>query len=94
MITNLLPTYSFDYENTKTHVYHAKIVGEGLPKHEHTISHLTYCVQGKCAIRKENLYLEIDKYHTPVKLKANEWHSIEAIEPDSIFINVFPSEDL
>jgi hypothetical protein len=49
------------------------------------------CVAGQAAIRKENLYKEMDKDTTPVILKEREWHEVEALVDNTIFINVFPA---
>jgi hypothetical protein len=87
---NILPTYTFLYDQVRFSVYHANI-GEGLIRHEHTFAHLTMCVAGKSAIRKENIYKEIDKDTTPVILKENEWHEVESLVDGTIFINVFSS---
>jgi hypothetical protein len=89
-MTNIPPTYTFLYDKVRFSVYHAN-VGEGLPRHEHTFAHLTMCVAGQAAIRKENLYKEMDKDTTPVILKEKEWHEVEALVDNTIFINVFPS---
>jgi hypothetical protein len=89
-MTNIPPTYTFLYDKVRFSVYHAN-VGEGLPRHEHTFAHLTMCVAGQAAIRKENLYKEMDKNTTPVILKEKEWHEVEALVDNTIFINVFPS---
>jgi hypothetical protein len=51
------------------------------------------CVAGKTAIRKENLHKEMDKDTTPVILKENEWHEIEALQDGTIFINVLPAQE-
>ena len=89
-MTNIPPTYTFLYDKVRFSVYHAN-VGEGLPRHEHTFAHLTMCVAGQAAIRKENLYKEMDKNTTPVILKEKEWHEVEALVDNTIFINVFPA---
>jgi hypothetical protein len=89
-MTNIPPTYTFLYDKVRFSVYHAN-VGEGLPRHEHTFAHLTMCVAGQAAIRKENLYKEMDKDTTPVILKEKEWHEVEALVDNTIFINVFPA---
>ena len=88
----ILPTYTFLYEQVRFSVYHAN-TGEGLARHEHTFAHLTMCVAGNSAVRKENLYKEINKDSTPVILKENEWHEVEALEDNTIFINVFPAKE-
>jgi hypothetical protein len=89
-MTNIPPTYTFLYDKVRFSVYHAN-VGEGLPRHEHTFAHLTMCVAGQAAIRKENLYKEMDKNTTPVILKEKEWHEVEALVDGTVFINVFPA---
>lgn len=69
-------------------VYHAD-AGEGLPKHEHTYSHVTFCHDGSIHIRKANASLVMTKDTQPVELKANEWHEIEALEPGTVFSNMY-----
>ena len=75
-------------DETTLVVYHANI-GEGLPRHEHTYSHLTLCNAGSLIIRKEGRELIMIKDTQPVNLKANEWHEIEALEDGTVFVNVF-----
>jgi quercetin dioxygenase-like cupin family protein len=62
--------------------------GEGLPKHEHTYSHGVVCIAGSCVIRKENLELVLTSKDDAVVLAANEWHEIEALEDNTIFVNM------
>lgn len=87
-IVNVPPQYSFDYGDFTFNMYHVN-TGEGLKKHEHIFSHLTVTTAGKTAIRKENVYLEMDKNVEPVVLKEKEWHEIEALEDNTVFINIF-----
>jgi tellurite resistance-related uncharacterized protein len=68
--------------------YHAN-KGEGIPRHEHGYAHLTMCHAGSCVIRKENIEKVIDKNTQPINLKEEEWHEIEALEDDTVFVNVF-----
>lgn len=68
--------------------YHAN-TGEGLLRHEHSFSHLTFCHAGKCIVRKEDRELVMTKDTQPVNLTANEWHEIEALEDGTVFVNVF-----
>jgi hypothetical protein len=89
---NIPPTYTFLYDKVRFSVYNAN-TGEGLSRHEHTFAHLTMCVAGQAAIRKENLYKEMGKDTTPVILKENEWHEVEALVDNTIFINVFPAKE-
>ena len=62
--------------------------GEGLPEHTHTYSHGTVCMAGSCMIRKENLELVLTPKDNAVVLSANEWHEIEALEDNTIFVNM------
>lgn len=82
------PRHSFTYDGAQINVYHANR-GEGLPKHEHRYSHATMCNSGSCVVRKENVELIMNKETQPVNLKADEWHEIEALEDDTVFVNVF-----
>ena len=86
--TPLHPVHTVTYDGATLNVYHAN-KGEGLPKHEHTFSHLTMCHAGSCIVRKESRELVMDKTTQPVNLVANEWHEIEALEDGTVFVNVF-----
>jgi quercetin dioxygenase-like cupin family protein len=72
----------------QVNVYHAN-KGEGLPKHDHTFAHATFCAAGSFYIRKEGKELVVTKDTQPINLVANEWHEIEAAEDGTIFINMF-----
>jgi quercetin dioxygenase-like cupin family protein len=82
------PTHVFLYGNTTSYVYHAN-KGEGLPRHEHPFKHVTMCNAGSCVIRKEGKEKVIDKHTQPIDLAANEWHEIEALEDNTVFVNIF-----
>ena len=94
MTDNIMPTkgitpiYSFEYGDTSFLVFHAN-KGEGLRRHEHTFKHATLCNAGSCVIRKEGIEKVIDKHTQPIDLAANEWHEIEALEDNSVFVNIF-----
>lgn len=82
------PRFAVTQDGTTLHVYHpAK--GEGLPKHDHTYSHLTFCHAGSIIVRKEGRELVMTKDTQPVNLVAGEWHEIEALEDGTVFVNVF-----
>jgi len=89
MPTIITPIFRYNYNRTNNAIYKANI-GEGLPRHQHTFAHTTVCVQGKIIVRKENKELTITFGDSPLLLIANEWHEIEALEPNTIFINQFP----
>jgi quercetin dioxygenase-like cupin family protein len=84
----VLPTHKVTYDEAVINVYHAN-KGEGLPRHEHTYAHLTMCHAGSCVIRKEGIEKIVDKHTQPINLKASEWHEIEALEDETVFVNVF-----
>ncbi|NBP03312.1 MAG: hypothetical protein EBU90_25145 [Proteobacteria bacterium] len=90
-IININAKYTFKYKGMTFNLYDAN-TGEGLAKHEHTFPHLTVTVSGKSVIRKENVYREMDKNLPPIILKENEWHEIEALEDNTVFINIFEGE--
>ena len=87
MITSA-PRHSFTYDGAQLNVYHAN-KNEGLPRHEHSFSHATFCASGSCWIRKEGKEVLITKDTQPINLVAGEWHEIEAAEDGTVFINVF-----
>lgn len=82
------PFHSVLYDGTKLNVFHVN-TGEGLPKHEHKFAHLTICHAGSVIVRKEGRELVMTKETQPVNLIANEWHEIEALEDNTVFVNVF-----
>ena len=82
------PVQQVTYDGMAINVYHVN-KGEGLPKHEHIYAHLTMCHAGSCVIRKEGIEKVIDKNTQPINLRANEWHEIEALEDETVFVNVF-----
>ena len=80
--------HSFIYDGAVLNIFHAN-KGEGLPRHEHTFAHATFCCSGSCYVRKEGKEVLITKETQPFNLVANEWHEIEAAEDGTVFINVF-----
>ena len=84
----LAPRHSFTYDGAQLNVYHAN-KGEGLPKHEHMYSHATVCHSGSCAVRVEGKELIMTKDTQPINLSAGKWHEIEALEDNTVFVNVF-----
>lgn len=80
--------FSVMQDGTTLNVYHAN-KGEGLPQHNHTFSHLTLCHAGSIKVSNERRSLVMTKDTQPVNLVAGEWHEIEALEDNTIFVNVF-----
>jgi len=88
MISGIPPVHILVYDGCQTNIFHASI-GEGLPQHEHTFTHATICMAGSIVIRKEGKELVMTKITQPVNLTANEWHEIEALEDNTVFVNIF-----
>jgi quercetin dioxygenase-like cupin family protein len=88
MIQRVSSKHNFTYCDVFVNVYHAN-TGEGLPKHEHIYSHATMCNAGSCLISLEGRSYKINKDSQPLNLPAGEWHEIEALEDDTVFVNVF-----
>jgi quercetin dioxygenase-like cupin family protein len=82
------PKHSFAYSDARVNVFHANS-GEGLPKHIHAYSHATMCNSGSCLISLEGRTHTINKDSKPLNLPADEWHEIEALEDNTVFVNVF-----
>jgi quercetin dioxygenase-like cupin family protein len=85
---NVMPRHDFTYDGATVRVYHAD-KGEGIPRHEHSYSHVTFCSAGSCSVRKEGKQIVMDKNTQPINLIGAEWHEIEALEDGTVFINVF-----
>ena len=92
MTINITPKHTFLYAGAQLNVYHAN-KGEGLTKHEHTFYHATVCHSGSCDVRLEGRNYIINKYSQPLNLPANEWHEIEALEDDTVFVNIFAGSE-
>jgi hypothetical protein len=80
--------HSFTYATARVNVYHAN-KGEGLARHTHVYNHATVCHSGSCVIRVEGKELIINKNTQPVNLQGSNWHEIEALENNTVFVNVF-----
>lgn len=88
MTIQITPKHHFIYDGAVVNVYHAN-KGEGLPAHSHQYSHATICCSGSCVVRKENKEMIIKLGTQPLNLIGNEWHEIEALEDNTVFVNVF-----
>jgi quercetin dioxygenase-like cupin family protein len=88
MTINVGPKHSFTYGGAQVNVYHAN-KGEGIPMHSHVYSHATTCMNGSCKLTQEGKEVITDKNSMPVNLLAGHLHEIEAIEDNTVFVNVF-----
>jgi len=87
-VQQLPPKHSFTYDGAQLNVYHAN-KGWGLPKHDHLFSHATICHSGSCLVSLEGRNYVINKESQPLNLPAGQWHEIEALEDNTVFVNVF-----
>lgn len=88
MVTAVAPKHMFTYDGAQLNVYHAS-KGYGIPRHQHAHSHATICHNGSCVIRVEGKEKVINKHSGAFNLLSNTWHEIEALEDDTVFVNVF-----
>lgn len=88
MVNVVNPAHSFTYDGARLNIYHAN-KGEGLPSHSHLYAHATMCHSGSCRVSLEGRSHTINKNSQPLNLPAAEWHEIEALEDNTVFVNVF-----
>jgi len=88
MIEEIKPKHFFSINGVTSHIFHAD-KGQGLPKHDHVYAHAIYVCSGKIKVRKEQQEYIFGKLDQPVMLKSHEWHEIEALEDNTVFVNVF-----
>jgi len=91
VIQNIPRTHEFHYAGIGICIYHAS-KGEGLAKHNHTFTHANMVLAGKVLLRKEGVEIVADKFTQPVNLKPVEWHEIEVIEDNTVWVNIFASK--
>ena len=60
-----------------------------MPNHAHAYSHATICMTGSCKLTQEDKSVITNSDSTPVNLLAGKWHEIEALEDNTVFVNVF-----
>jgi quercetin dioxygenase-like cupin family protein len=89
MTFSIAPTTRYVYSGVNSAIYMAD-TGQGLLRHEHTFAHTTVCIQGKMVVRKEDKEIELTPLDSPLLLTAHEWHEVEALEPNTIFMNQSP----
>ena len=62
--------------------------GDGIQRHLHQTDHSMLCASGSCIVRFDDHELVMDKNSEMILFPANVWHEIEALEDNTIFINV------
>ena len=93
MISATLPRHSLNYDGAILNIFHVN-KGEGLPQHSHAYAHATCCHAGSIIVRKEGRSLTMTKDTQPVNLTAGEWHEVEALEDNTVFVNIFAERKL
>jgi quercetin dioxygenase-like cupin family protein len=88
-MNQLSPRHVLIYDGAVLNIFHAN-KGEGLPMHGHNYSHAIVCNSGSCLVTLENgKSIVMKKDTTPVNLLAGIKHEIEALENETVFVNVF-----
>lgn len=83
------PHHVFTYDGAVLNIFHAN-KGEGLPMHGHYYSHAVMCNSGSCLVTLENGKSTVmTKDTTPINLLADVKHEIQALEDQTVFVNVF-----
>jgi quercetin dioxygenase-like cupin family protein len=73
----------------QTYVRYVFSRGEGLPKHQHDVDHLTIVAAGKIKASTDARQIERGPTDSPILFRANRAHEIEALEDDTVILNVF-----
>ena len=80
--------HHFIYDGAILNVFHCN-KGEGLKRHSHEYAHATICHAGSIVIRKEGKEVVANKDSGAFNLIASEWHEVEALEDNTVFVNIF-----
>lgn len=63
--------------------------GEGLPRHQHDVDHLTIVAAGRIVATTDERRIECTASDPPILFRAGRAHAVEAAEDGTVFINVF-----
>ncbi len=63
--------------------------GEGLPRHQHDVDHLTIVAAGRVVARTDDRVVERGPLDAPILFRAGRAHEIEALEDGTVMLNVF-----
>lgn len=64
--------------------------GEGLPRHQHNVDHLTIVAAGRVVARTDDRVLERGPSDAPILFRAGRSHEVFALENETVILNVFP----
>ena len=87
----VVPYKTMSYLGVTLNFYKAKL-GHGLPQHQHTYNHATVCIEGSCKISTQHYENVLTPDSELVDFEANKWHEITALEDNTVFVNIFPSQ--
>lgn len=88
-MNQLGPHHVLIYDGAVLNIFHAN-KGEGLPMHGHSYSHAIVCNSGSCLVTLENgKSVVMTKNTKPINLLAGIQHEIEALQDETVFVNVF-----
>ena len=88
MVTYAKLAHEFTYNGATVNIFHAN-KGEGIPMHSHEYSHATTCMTGICKYTQDGVELIANKDTKPINLLAGKTHEIEALEDNTVFVNIF-----
>ena len=77
----------FTFGGATVGVYHVN-KGEGLPMHSHSYTHTTMCNAGSCKYTQNGRSIVANKDTQPIELVAGGLHEIEALEDNTVFVNI------
>lgn len=60
--------------------------------HEHAYSHATICHAGEILVRVKGKEIRLGPESMPLDLPANVPHEIEALQPGTVFTNIFATQ--
>lgn len=81
--------HDFLYDGVRMVIFHAD-KGQGLPMHGHDFHHGFVCNSGSCLVTLEDGRSKImNKYSQPINLLKDQKHEIEALENNTVFVNIF-----
>ena len=90
---------NFQGEDVRTTLHHFAVPGDALPLHSHApgLAHFTMCVRGKVRVFGdgwERVLQAAGAHETRIlKILPGQLHGIQALEPDSMVVNMIYNED-
>jgi quercetin dioxygenase-like cupin family protein len=89
MVENKAVSHLVFFDNVDIRVFYLN-KNQGLPLHEHTTGHMVICGSGSIVCRSNNTEVILNKYSEPFYFQPCIPHEIEALEDNSMCINIGP----